>query len=670
MTMLPSIRFSASLLAGIGAFAIVMAAAAGASTASTLSNETMMAAIRYLGVISGGELPAEDAAWIRQQWAIEHQLSPRSVAADVDDLAFSYERHLRDNDPIRLAEARARIAKQTYCAARQSSDPMTRRLRDILAPADLVLASDCVLGLVVTHFDVDGLLASHALTASIAGQDYSKGDDHAEVLGAVTEGFAAATPQEKGLIANGELRYAVLHRFWSRIQGSPEQAALVDGLRSAVASDLNASARELETLALSKLQEVDYLAKAEGATLTAGSIGSHQEWFERVAGYNFNSRDRDWIERTIVEEFKDNPEKVLADLGNTKVLNRTYVLADTADEKASLRASWAAHLHCSLRGSDDPDKARLADVIFRDDPVVEADCEAGSVRRKRQTVIAESKGQKLLEQDLDVSMRFASMILGRPLLQDETALIREDDMQAFKDDPQAWREQSERNRGQLANVEKHDDSIFLGMDERKKLFDPIYCALKVSDDAYADDYLAMFRKDGAILHEDCSKQLVTTEEEIQAIVGAANFLALLNDKPPLEPDQVEDLRHSFKSAFLGHAESALLALKEWWSLLSLEEKAEEAQRAKREGITIEADSAAVARYIERAKLDVVVRNARRESCRTAAIITQGQTAIFGAQHGPDSAATDSPLGIAGQQLAGLVATTNALGELCKDAFGG
>ncbi len=358
------------------------------------------------------------------------------------------------------------------------------------------------------------------------------------------------------------------------------------------------------------------------------------------------------------------------ELARIKVMNRDYVLSESADEKSRMVETWAANLHCHLNASDDPDNPRLLALLFQKDPVIEADCEAGTARRQRQTVLAEADGQQLLEQDLDFGMRFSAMILGRSLLPEEAAVVRDDTIATFKKNPAVWREQTEQYRALLAKVEKYDTSAFLGMDERKKLFDPIYCALKASDEPYSEDYVRMFERGGAVLFDDCDQQLVTTEEEIQAIVSIANFLALLNDEPPLDEAQVREIRDGFKSQYMGGAESSMLALREWWSLLSLDEKAAEAEKAKAKNITIASDAKTIAGYVENAKLQVVLRNAKIQSCRMSAIIVQGQTAIFGAKQGPYTDSSRNPLGISGVELGGLISSSNLLGELCKDVFGG
>lgn len=667
--MSPGSRIGGLLFALSGLLALT-APSPGTVEAAALERTSVAQAIRYLGVLAGQDLAPGDAAWLEAQWAEDHETSPETVPAEIDELAFAFERHRRDGDALTLAHARTNVVKNAYCAAEQSGDPATRRLSAILAPEELVLAADCVLGQVLTRFDVDGLVASHALIAAAAGQPHDAESDRAEILATTDQSFAAATPAEKALLANGELRHAVLARFWSRIDGTPEQAALLREIDKGAAAGLRAPARQLEGLALSKLREVDHLAKAGEARLTASHVGTYLEWLGRIAGYGFSSRDRDWLQQAIIGEFEQDPGKVLNEIAGIERLNRDYTLAGDAGQQSGLIAGWAAHLHCHLAASVDPEDARLAEMIFRADPVIDADCAAGTVRRQRQSVLAEAGEAVLRVQDLELSRRFTAMILGRPLLPEEEAVIRADSIALFERDPAAWREEDQQTRALLANVEKHDQSRFIGMDERKTMFDRAYCALKASDGAFADDYVAMFQRGDQILFEDCAQPLVTTEAEIQAVVRFVDFLALLNGRAPLDPAQVDEIRETFKSRNLNDAESSMLALQEWWSLLSLEEKVAEAENARAQGITPEADAQTILGYVQRVKLDVVVRNAKLNSCRMAAIINQGQTAIYGASMGPGMHMENNPSGVPGERLAGLMSSSTLLGEVCKDVFGG
>lgn len=655
-----------SLLIGLATLDIATTSSLAAIDDLNLDETSMSQAIRYLGVLRGRDISADDEAWLKEQWAKEHEASPQAVAAQLDELAFQFERHQQGKDPITLASGRTEVAENAYCAAEQTSDPTRHRLRDILAPDDFIVAADCLLGLVVTRFDIDGLVASQALTAAATARDHDAASDRAEIIGIIEEGFSDAAPSEKALLTNGELRHAVLARFWSRIDGTPEQRAVIEELRSQAATDIRGPSRQLESLALSRLGEVDYLAKVGDATLTAAAFGIYTEWLERIAGYSFSSRDRAWLEQAIIEEFQENPEKLLSEVSGIKGMNTDYHTTEGAEAKNDLVASWAADLHCYLTASSDPDEIRLAEVIFDQDPVTEADCQAGRISRKRHAVVAEAKGQRLLEHDLAASFRFVRMILGRPLLSEEVTVIREDDIQSFKQDPGAWREQNGQYRTILEKTEDRGKNAFLAMDDRKKLFDTIYCAMRESDDPYADDYLRMFQRGDAIVFEDCDRKLVTTRDEIDAIISFVNFLTLLNERQPLSPAEVKEVRQSLKAEDLDDAESSMFAVNEWWSLLTLEEKAAEILKVQKNGVTPEADGDTIGGFVRLAKLQVVLKNAKLDQCRMMAVIARGNANIFAAKQGRYFLNEGGdPVGFPGQEYATLVTTNNMFAELCS-----
>lgn len=655
----------------VGVFVASNLLTSSAAASSELDEASLANAIGYFGVLRGEELSPEEGAWLQQQWREDAALSPQMIAAEVDHLALQFERHQKKPDPLALANNRTDLLKNVYCTARQSGDPTIHRLSDILAPDKTVLAADCILGLVVTRFDIDGAAASHALVAAATGQRHDAELDRAELLKIVEDGFADATPQEKALVARAELRHAILARFWSRIDGTPEQRAVIEEISAAAATDLRGPSRELENLATSKLGDVDYLTRVGDAKLTADMIGIYSEWLERIAGYSFSSRDRAWMQDAIIDDFRENSEETLGQIANIKTLNTNYRASSDLGEKAAMVAEWAASLHCYARASSDADDVRLAEVLFRHDPVTDADCDAGRISRKSDTVLAEAGGQTLTEGDLTTAKRFAGVMLGRPLLPEEEDIIRDDSIQSFKKDLAAWKENTAFYQTFLGKIDKRQgNSVFLAMDDRKELFDQVYCSLKASDEPFAQDYVRMFQLGEAILFEDCEEQLVTTEDEVEALAGTLNFLALINDMPPLSDSDIEELRRASSSENINRAESMQLALNEWWSLLTLDEKASEAEKMRRTGIKPGVDGETLRNFMNTVKLNVVAMNASLQSCRMLAITIQGMTAIYGASLGPGAVTGNNPSGIPGEQLGGLVSATNAAREICRGVMGG
>ena len=384
---------------------------------------SMAKAASYLGVLAGRDLSTEDVAWLKQRWREEFEVAPQVTAAEVDALAFAFESHQQDPDPLVLAQIRGKLLTDIYCSPGWAGDPNARRLKEILTPDENVLAADCLLGLIVLPFDIDGMIASHALLAGIAEQPHDAERDLVDALATVETDFAGGTPAEKAAMANGELRHAVLQRYWSRLDGDPKKKAFIDDVRGMDLGDFRAPARQFEGLALDDLGDIDYLAKAGDAKLTSYAIGEYREWLERIAGQGFDNREQGWLQQAIIDEFRVDPNKIIGEVASIEQMNDNYILAETDDQRQEMLDRWAAGLYCHGNGSDDPDERRLVEVIFRHDPVVEADCTAGRITRRQQEIVAEAGGAQLRERDLDLGFRFMHMILARPLLPDEKAFI-------------------------------------------------------------------------------------------------------------------------------------------------------------------------------------------------------------------------------------------------------
>ncbi len=649
---------------------VLLTVVAGGANAATLDPKVMEHAIQYLSVLRGKAVPAEGEEWLQQRWLDESSYAPKRVARQIDHLAVLFEQHQDKKDKLALANSRAEFLKNIYCTAAQSSDPDTASLRDLLAPDELVLAADCALGLVVTRFDVEGLVASHALVATAVGHHHDQEREVEITTAQIKDWFPDAALAEKELLARAEIRHAVLARFWSRINGTREQQALIDAIRSQAKADIKEPAREIENLAISKLGDVDYLAKVGDDVLKAPMIASYVEFLERIAGNVLSSRDRAWLQDVFLKVFQKDPKKALTELNNVQSLNRDYHASSAADVRAKMDQDWAIRLHCHFTSSGDPDEQQLAVMLFSHDPVTFSDCDSMQIKRKSQTILAEAKGQMLTEGDIGDALRFASIMLGRPLLPEEESIVRSDSMRSFDRSVDKWSENQTFYRAFLGEIDQRQDSHFLTMNKRKELFDAIYCNLKSSNEPFSDDYIRMFQRHEAIQFEDCERVRVTTKDEIEAFVSVLDFLSLINGKPPLSQAAIAELLTTIDSRDLNRAESMRLALDEWWSLLSLEEKVTAIKSMREQGITPDADAETIGSFFNHVERMVVVLNARNKSCETLAVTIQGMTALYAAGLGPNGVTANSPSGLPGEQLAGLVSATNAARAICKGVYGG
>ena len=181
-----------------------------------------------------------------------------------------------------------------------------------------------------------------------------------------------------------------LTRFWSRIDGKPEQTEVVKAVRGEASSDLPGVARKLEELALTKLGQVDYIARNGENKLTAGMVDTNQTWLERIAGSAFSRRERAWLEDALARELNVDPGKLIENTRAIERLNRDYVLSEDSAERSAMLAGWALHVHCLAKSSSDPDERRLGEIVFRHDPVIEADCAAAYRCSKARSGVGEA----------------------------------------------------------------------------------------------------------------------------------------------------------------------------------------------------------------------------------------------------------------------------------------
>ncbi len=148
---------------------ILSSPALAADQATRLSDGLMREALDAISLVLERDLGADDQAWLRERWTAEARNHPERTIAGLEGLAVARLEIEAGSDPMILAQLRTEVIDQAYCATRRTADPLARRMRQILAPDDLVLAADCVTGVVVTPFDVKALARSNAMVGELVG---------------------------------------------------------------------------------------------------------------------------------------------------------------------------------------------------------------------------------------------------------------------------------------------------------------------------------------------------------------------------------------------------------------------------------------------------------------------------------------------------------------------
>ena len=522
-------------------------------------------AIRYFGLLTAREIKSGDAAWLRDQWRKDLAEAPMFLLAELDPLAFGLELVERGDDPRRLAALRSQTLDSIYCAAEKTSDPVTQRFKAIIAPEDIVLASDCRMGFVITTFDIEGLVASNALTAQIIGKTYDPQADKKAIKDEVRNKLSEFNEGQKSFLAQAEMRNAILQQFWTLIGEHEKQALTAELTRQAAkASHIGDAARNLETLAQQKIGQVDFLARSGKFTLSAGELGKYFEWVQRIAGYNFSARDRFWIQQSTADEFRAEPAKLKENLKNIDVANRNYILEKDANKKMAMLKGWTAYIYCHLSASSDPDDQRSLEIVFRYDPVVESDCANNQVTRKSGTVLAEADGHVLREGDIGELAEFLGMLLGRAPTDRELAILRKRKSRNLKSKPAEWRSSFDSIRGIVPKY-RNNYHNYLKNEFRLKTFTQFYCVFKKSSSNGSKKYLEMLQDAHKILYEDCERNVVVTERAAKTLLAEMNFVAWLAGVPILTQAEEAELLKQWTEYYRSPKQEVSNILAEAWS---------------------------------------------------------------------------------------------------------
>jgi hypothetical protein len=217
-------------------------------------------------------------------------------------------------------------------------------------------------------------------------------------------------------------------------------------------------------------------------------------------------------------------------------------------------------------------------------------------------------------------------------------------------------------RAILAKQERQE-LAFLWEKERRKRAAYFYCHFKYSDDEKEDAYVDMYAKKDEILYEDCDNNVISTREDVDAVIGSIDFLASLAGLPPLTVDERAELRRAWAGADMSYGEINRIALSEWWSMIDLPAKKEALARLRSSGFTHARDvDAAIVEWLNHAKLNAVMLDAKREQCAMMAVMSRGYASLYAAKSGPGML---SPYGVLGYELTHLIPMNNAFGAFCS-----
>ena len=300
-------------------------------------------------------------------------------------------------------------------------------------------------------------------------------------------------------------------------------------------------------------------------------MASYLAWLQPVAGDVFSLHERVWLEEAAIAKFLADPVAVGGWFADYEKANRAYRIERDSARREVMIAERALGIHCYLATSNATDDARTLDVIFRANPVVAADCEAGEIERRDDVVLAEADGFTLAERDVRIGRDWLAFLLGRKLLPGEAARDREDVLALFRQDPAAFMESIREIENLFADHQSRE-LAYLKQENHRKLIIETYCREKREKNTRRQAFGDLLDVGEDVLLVDCAQGIMTMRSDIDAALSALDFLASLAGLPPFTPDERARLHDDLADDDVTYAKVDHTALLEWWSMIGLTEK--------------------------------------------------------------------------------------------------
>ena len=350
-----------------------------------LLSELSDKSIRYFSLITGQEINADDKTWLSQHWLQQAHRHPKATFAELKNIAGAFDLVQASKNKLILPQQRNSIIGKTYCAVKQSADPIVYRLARILAPDSVVLASDCLTDSVVTSFDVAALAKSEAFIGGLVGQSVDVAEIESQIRQKLKSGFQGLPYEQQQRLLWGELRAAAVDTVWESADENTRQklkaAAKVNFEKN---GNLATSANDLELAALKKAEAAVILDKIGSFILSPSAVQTFSSLFQLVTGARLSVSDMVELQRMIETDFREDPKGFLEkEKGWREWMENGYrigrdangnIKAWTAEERAEIRRKLAANFYCQLQSTGDPDDTQLIQILFRHDPVISKDC--------------------------------------------------------------------------------------------------------------------------------------------------------------------------------------------------------------------------------------------------------------------------------------------------------
>lgn len=567
-------------------------------------NRTLMEdALAALDRMVGSEIAKEDRDWLRERWSARATANPRAVTDWLESIALAETFAAEGFDPLAYPQMRHRIIDRLYCDSLQTRDPDTHRSRAIVATEELVLAEDCITGAVVTPFDLAALADSNARVGDLLGRPVGAAAVEAELKAMLPDGFGEINPEGQQRLLWGELRAAALEAVLASADDAARKG-LIDAGQAVLdeTGDVASAALAMEKQALGQLNEAVAIAREGAFRFSPHELASLLEYAEFATGATLSPAERIEVAAMLVRDFHEDPKKITDGAANARHWldkGRHFgtdpetgkIRSWTAEEKVQARRGEAVHLYCSNRSSDDSDGERLAEILFAHDPVIESDCDAKTFTRESERVVAEDDDYEFTRGALDAHRGAFERLFAVRFTPEERRWF---DAAAIADVRRGRPELTQAIDGFQRIVGEIDEPAasgpHLNEQRREDYAIRIHCANKDAKDADVARLFETIDAHDPIVHEDCPRNAVIRESDIDGRIATLNFIGWLGGRAPMTPQEENSLRKDVAAHFASYPggplnyRSETVKFRHWWARMPYEVRRRNAADI-RQGVT-------------------------------------------------------------------------------------
>lgn len=568
---------------------MVVFPAIGRTSERAPSQALMGNALDKLEHIIGSEIAEAERVWLRERWTENAVWQPEATIEWLESISLAAKLSEDGTDPLALAQMRHRVIDQLYCASLQTTDPDTHRSRAFVATPERILAADCITGAIVTPFDVAAVARSNALVATWLGMPSDAAAFEAELRDMLPEDLSTMSPAWRQRLLWGEVRASALDAFLTSVDEKTRDA-FVAAARSIFdeRKDIAFTALVAEKDAFERLDDVRVLARKDGHRFGPDDLAALLRYMEFATGANFSPSERVEVTGMMVRNFEEDPEATLKGAANVaywldkgrhfgKDPATGKIRSWTNKEKAAAHRGEAVHLFCSNQSPDDADGVRLVEILFGHNPVIESDCDAKSLTRESERVVAVDGDYKFTRATLNAHRRAFERIFAFRFTPEERRWF---DAAAIADVERGRLELTKAIDGFQRIVGEIDEPSAIGphLNEyrREDYAISVYCLNKDAKDKDVVRLLETINNRDPIVHADCERSKIIRESDVDGRIASFNLISAIAGREPLTRKEENTLRKDIATNFKSFPDGPLFYRSEsvkfnhWWARMPFE----------------------------------------------------------------------------------------------------